>query len=356
MAFRILSFLAWLLSASVITWIAAHYAIYQDSTIIPLIGSMLSSNHLVERVAPIAILSVFTGALLEAAAKAFRIRRHYIALPSFDSIVQSGIDHVAPNDRVLLSKLVSRRAQLIVNSHNNSLSGIEEIIPATANLDANNITVSYISLNVYAWILPVLGFIGTASGLASAINGFKTSLQNTTDIEALLNSLSQSVIPGLSSAFHITILALAASLITYLCATSLKSWELGALSQLDRLSVDFLANTPTDIQQHHASQLALLESQLKLMSDINAKIVTVTQTHTYINAAAESLHQSSSTLTTSVETAQRSIGLLSRSLHHASEELRRTISSPLSLTLTRDGNPTPALDEENKNDQQGSNE
>ena len=53
-------------------------------------------------------------------------------------------------------------------------SSLHEAVPAAAALDAGSLAATYSPLNVYAWILPVLGFIGTASGMASASTGSRT--------------------------------------------------------------------------------------------------------------------------------------------------------------------------------------
>ena len=90
-----------------------------------------------------------------------------------------------------------RRANLIIECSQRDLSSLHDAVPAAAALDASKLAASYTPLNVYAWILPVLGFIGTASGMASSIGGFSTALQGRQgQIEALANELGQKVIPG----------------------------------------------------------------------------------------------------------------------------------------------------------------
>jgi hypothetical protein len=97
---------------------------------------------------------------------------------------------------------IERSADLILQL---DVRMVEPAMPAAAALDASKLAASYTPLNVYAWILPVLGFIGTASGMASSIGGFSAALQGRQgQIEALANELGQKVIPGLSGAFATT--------------------------------------------------------------------------------------------------------------------------------------------------------
>ena len=118
-------------------------------------------------------------------------------------------------------------------------------MPAAAALDASKLAASYTPLNVYAWMLPVLGFIGTASGMASSIGGFSSVLQGRQgQIEALANELGQKVIPGLSGAFATTILALAAAIVAYLCTSALRGWDQEALDELDRHCIILLSRIP----------------------------------------------------------------------------------------------------------------
>ena len=70
-----------------------------------------------------------------------------------------------------------RRANLIIECSQRDPSSLHDAIPAAAALDAGKLATSYTPLHVYAWILPVLGFIGTASGMASSIGGFSAALQ-----------------------------------------------------------------------------------------------------------------------------------------------------------------------------------
>src|SRR5262249_38062476 len=88
-------------------------------------------------------------------------------------------------------------------------SSLHEGLPAAAAVDASALAASYVPLQVYAWILPVLGFIGTAIGMAHAIGKFSEALRPAAGQIEVTTALSQGVIPGLSTAFETTILALA---------------------------------------------------------------------------------------------------------------------------------------------------
>jgi hypothetical protein len=197
-------------------------------------------------------------------------------------------------------------------------SSLHEAVPAAAALDAGSLAATYSPLNVYTWILPVLGFIGTASGMASAIDGFKDVLRGgQVQVDKLAADLSQNVIPGLSAAFETTILALAAALVTYLCTSALRGWDQEALDQLDRLCIVLLSRIPQPPTPDGQKILAILEYISGQLRDLIHVPVTLEGAAKSISVTAEALASSSNQFASSVtaiDTSAESLALAGNQL------------------------------------------
>jgi hypothetical protein len=125
------------------------------------------------------------------------------------------------------------------------ISKLHEAIPAAASLDASILATSYGPLTVYAWALPVVGFVGTALGMAQAIGGFKYALAAAQgDLNSIVDTLGNRVIPGLAAAFEITIVALVSALVVHVCTSALRDWDQDALTKLDRMCIVMLSRIP----------------------------------------------------------------------------------------------------------------
>lgn len=132
----------------------------------------------------------------------------------------------------------------LFNKHQN-LNDARECVPEISGLEAAAIHGQYSPIKIGIWILPVLGFVGTALGMSSAIGGFSSALGG--DASAMTFSLSQTVIPGLASAFYTTIIALLAAVVAHFCATSLQDCELHQVDELDRLCLEKFAAVPRPV-------------------------------------------------------------------------------------------------------------
>src|SRR5262245_51249031 len=248
MNFRTFSAVLWFVSALFVIYgfYVTSVALTGDASGLPLIGPLLRRPHPFDKAAPILILIVFAWVLFEIALKQRHVSRQHAAIASFQSqMADADQNKYQPKAFDLRQPRGVRRADLIIECSRREPSSLHEAVPAAAVLDAGTLAAGYGSLNVYAWILPVLGFIGTASGMASAIGGFSQVLgRGNIRVEALQSELSQSVIPGLAAAFETTILALAAALVAYLCTSALRNWDQQALDQLDRLCIVLLSRIP----------------------------------------------------------------------------------------------------------------
>jgi hypothetical protein len=315
MSFRILSGALWSASASFVLAIAVM-APFVGAGQLPLVGNMLSRSNVTDRAAPILILSLFGWVLLSLFARTLRVHREHKAIDTFQmQVALVDTENYKPKPYRRDDVRVNRRADFIIDGSRRNLASLHETVPAAAALDASMLAASYRPLHVYAWILPVLGFIGTASGMASAIDGFKGALRGGQgQVEALANQLSQSVIPGLSAAFETTILALAASLVAYLCTSALMAWDQEALDHLDAPCVELLSRTPQRDELQAGKVAAVLEQ-------ISDRLRAPLELPADLGAAAEAFRKASELLAS------------------ASKEFNETAKAPYHVTISRGAPP-----------------
>ena len=317
--FRTFSVALWSVSALFVIYglYVTAIALTGDASGLPLIGPLLSRAHPLDRLAPILILILFSWVLFEIALKQRQVRRQHTAIEGFQTRMAEA-DKYQPRAFDLGQPRAIRRADLIIECSRREPSSLHEAVPAAASLDAGTLAASYGPLNVYAWILPVLGFIGTASGMASAIDGFKDVLRGgQVNVDQLAGELSQSVIPGLSAAFETTILALAAALVTYLCTNALRSWDQEALDQLDRLCIVLLSRIPqppTPDGQKILAVLELISGQIREMIQVPATLESAAKA---ISTSAEALTSSSNQFAAAV----KAVSMAAEALASTSNEL-----------------------------------
>jgi biopolymer transport protein ExbB/TolQ len=99
-----------------------------------------------------------------------------------------------------------------------------EILRTQAEHDESVMETSYNSIRGLVWAIPILGFIGTVSGLSYAIGGFGRVLSQTDNPTQLIDAL-KGVTGGLATAFETTLLALIAALLVQMTMTFQKKRE-----------------------------------------------------------------------------------------------------------------------------------
>ena len=99
-----------------------------------------------------------------------------------------------------------------------------EILRTQSDHDESVMETSFNLIRGLVWAIPILGFIGTVSGLSIAIGGFGRVLTQTEDPSKLIGSL-QGVTGGLATAFETTLLALIAALLVQMAMTFQKKQE-----------------------------------------------------------------------------------------------------------------------------------
>ena len=98
------------------------------------------------------------------------------------------------------------------------------MLRAQAENDESHADSSYGVLSGIVWIMPILGFIGTVSGLSSAIGGFGAVLSSDESVATLKDSLSP-VTANLGVAFDTTFVALVFAMFIQILVTLLRKDE-----------------------------------------------------------------------------------------------------------------------------------
>lgn len=297
MSFRLLSVTLWFAAVLFVLYGlgVAFLTILGDASSYPLIGPMLNRPHAVDRIPPILILFLTAWVLIVIALKQRDVRRQHRAITTFQTqMAEADQNRYQPKAFDLRQPRAVRRADLIIECSRREPSSLHEAVPAAAALDAGTLAAGYGPLNIYAWILPVLGFIGTASGMASSIAGFSDVLSGPVQVDTLQlqAQLSKSVIPGLAAAFETTILALTAALVAYLCTNALRSWDQEALDQLDRLCIVLLSRIPQPPTPDGQKILAVLEQISEQIRGVIQIPDSLTQATAAISQMADTLNAS----------------------------------------------------------------
>jgi biopolymer transport protein ExbB/TolQ len=271
----------------------------------PLIGKLLAGSG-PERLAPLAVIVVFSWVAMQVLVHAIAILREQAAVRQFQVVSSS-------SSKAMRGTRAGRRAELITKYNPSSPERLAEALPAAAALDGVALDNGFSMLKAYVWSLPVLGFIGTAWAMAHSISGFSDALEAATKADGggmsvLTDRLGQFVIPGLAGAFSVTMLALAASIVGHLWVTVLQSWDQDLLHDLDQHTATRLAElVPVEVaggvSKPLVEQLAALVEQLRALQssidfrDAAGRLQQAAMAHV---AAAEELRQSAAQVQASV--------------------------------------------------------
>jgi biopolymer transport protein ExbB/TolQ len=258
---------------------------------LPMIGALLTQPNPADQAAPIAILVIFGWILFEILLHVFRIANEFIATQPFQAAANSSSNSLLELGNVRPNSRAGRRALLFRQGLKSR--SLHEAIPGMAALDAATLDGTYAFIRVYVWILPVIGFIGTAWGMSHAIGGFSDALKQTTEVQTLTARLSQLVIPGLANAFSTTILALLAAIIGHFCASVLQTAEQNGLNQLDQACVRILARLPSESETDLAPVVHLLQQLVEKLSQLG-------ESGNQLSSAAVSLTQAAAAMEHSV--------------------------------------------------------
>lgn len=158
--------------------------------------------------------------------------------------IQGLVDY--PGQFLLLNRIERGLSNL---HHLGKVSEVSSVLRGQAQDDENAMINSFTLVQGFVWGMPVLGFIGTAQGLAFAIAGFAGVLQGQ---DASLDTIKQSLLQvtgGLATAFGTTLVALIFALV-------IQIWMVFR----QRAELQFLDECNDYCQSHVISKLRLISS------------------------------------------------------------------------------------------------
>lgn len=121
--------------------------------------------------------------------------------------------------------LFNRIERALLNLKNvGNISDVSEMLRAQAENDESHADSSYGVLSGIVWVIPILGFIGTVTGLSGAIGGFGKVLNADATVESLRSGLSP-VTANLGIAFDTTFVALIFAMVVQMLVTLLRKKE-----------------------------------------------------------------------------------------------------------------------------------
>jgi biopolymer transport protein ExbB/TolQ len=145
--------------------------------------------------------------------------------------------------------------------HRNNVSEVQTYLTSQAQLDGSAVDSGYTLLRVFIWLCPILGFIGTVTGISDAVTGLAQSLPKTEAAaplepgqpaaapaepaagEGLAGKMlkgMETVTNGLAVAFDTTFLGLLCVVILVFPYEALKKIEYGALDRVEEFANESL--------------------------------------------------------------------------------------------------------------------
>jgi MotA/TolQ/ExbB proton channel family len=94
------------------------------------------------------------------------------------------------------------------------------------------------------WALPVLGFLGTAFAMARTVEGFSQALDSAANFQLLKKNLLDTVIPHLSQAFDVTLVALTLAIVAFLSLSALERTQRALIIAADEAALLLIAKLP----------------------------------------------------------------------------------------------------------------
>jgi len=143
-----------------------------------------------------------------------------------------------------------------------SVREVVDQMRAQAEADAEAVESSYTLLRVFIWAIPILGFIGTVSGIGQAVGAFSSAVGGAADLGVLQQSIG-SVTTGLGVAFDTTLLALVMSLAIMFPTSSLQRAEERFLASVEEYCNEHVMRRMDDAEGSPSEGLG--ERQVKLL-------------------------------------------------------------------------------------------
>ncbi len=189
--------------------------------------------------------------------------------------VSKFLDHVERLPVKARQSIVGRRIHGALEHFRarNSVPEVHAFLNTQASLDASSVDSGYTLLRAFIWAIPLLGFIGTVTGISNAVSGLSASLQTSVvqDVltedahgdDSMLAGLAEEddesgrlgarmiaamggVTQGLSTAFDTTLVALVLAILLLFPTESLKRIEYGMLDRIELFTNETLLRRMAD--------------------------------------------------------------------------------------------------------------
>ena len=176
--------------------------------------------------------------------------------------------HLGKLPRRLHSSILFRRISRALEYFRSTGSpkGVSDYLNSQAELDVSASESSYTMVKVLIWAIPILGFIGTVSGIGEAVNSFAVSVDTAKEVETIRDSLG-GVTSGLGTAFETTLVALIISILLMLPANWLEKTEDDLLTAVGSYSNEEFLWRLQGTQPGPATNGAALEETLERLSN-----------------------------------------------------------------------------------------
>lgn len=308
-----LALMLWLLATFVLSSATLHWLGGSPGQTY-LVGPLLAHGSGAERLAPLAVLLLLGAVALSAVGQARRLMREEGAVARLAGVNGGSYPELPAGLRA------ARRARLLAGGGEEG--AVDDAVVLESGLDAAAIDNRFRGLKTLTWTLPVVGFMGTAWGMAGAIGGFSDALTAARGLPVaeqltlLTERLAQLVIPGLAGAFSVTILALGATVVAHFWVTTLEGWDHEVLQRLDEVSFAQLGG-------QREPERGISWEMRELMGEIRS-LTSRLEEHLGGQAlkAAADAHQQAAT-----------------ALKAAAEEMARSATLPYHVSISRGGKP-----------------
>jgi biopolymer transport protein ExbB/TolQ len=238
----------------------------------------------------ITFLAAWAGVIL--GLKAWRLSAQVRAL-QFDLLPAQIAERITPENAHIFASYVrnlpgARGGHFLIERVQRALQffrvrpSVREVVDqlrAQADADAEAVESSYSLLRVFIWAIPILGFIGTVSGIGAAVGAFSSAVGGAADLGVLQQSIG-SVTSGLGVAFDTTLLALVMSIAIMFPTSSLQRAEERFLASVEEYCNEHVMRRMDDADRSAPAgspDRALAERQIDLIQRLTDALEDVDQ-------------------------------------------------------------------------------